>query len=265
MVEPMIVQPTPEGAKILAEYYREKYGVNIQVIDYTGKVDSPDNLNKRFQRLKEDFTSLTKEHKTPFGAVLMHGMQHAVPVLFDDKKHIMIFDSNSGARIKSYYVVANLFPDYQVFLNKGTRQADVGSCITDAIVILKDALRIPNLSEIIESKSFEHKEPEKPNDGRPKLELGEALKQQNFRLFRMPEELLKTAQVSKFVDEAEPDFNKIITKGDETLKQKRDQFRTTVSLNKRPEVEVGINRFLKDKGEKFADLLDKKDQDKGRE
>jgi hypothetical protein len=257
-VEPIIVQPTPEGMEILAQRYCQKYQIDLRVYDGRS-IEEGDQLIKRFEAFKAqfDFGSLSETRTT--GIILSHGQNHVVPLLFSQEngqKFLIIFDSTSGTRMKGYYPIANLFPDYQVLLNFGTRQADDGSCVADALSILKDALRMPELGTYLtENKLHEIVE---EGSGR-KIFFGTP-KPNNFKIFLMPEELLKTAQISKFVENSNPDLDKTITKNNETLGQRRQRDRTLVSFNRDETKEVGINAYLHKKSQKYRQILDQQSE-----
>jgi hypothetical protein len=143
---------------------------------------------------------------------------HAIPVLIcrqQNETHMIVFDSSSGSRIKGYFNMAVLFPNAHFYLNAGTRQSDEGSCMTDAICILKEALQIENLISLIQSKNIAEHRAFQPT-------LFKSLpKPNNFKLFRMPEQLLVTAQLSKYVSDAGADLNTVL-RGGKTLGYYRD-------------------------------------------
>ncbi len=249
-IEPMIYQPTTEGMIALSQKYKDKYGVNIHIIDERVFGDHEEQALKRIGRVNKEkgIDSFLLDDK-PVGIILMHGEHHAIPILLSkegDQKFMIIFDSNSGARIPGHYRLGNDFPEFQVMINLGTRQADATSCITDSISILKDALRMEGLgSYLLEHKAVTESAPTAPNTERqaPKRFFG-IPKPDNFTVFKMPEELLKTAQSSEFVTISDPDINKPITKHNQSLRDRRSEDTDTISFNRKPEEDVPINSNL---------------------
>lgn len=200
----------------------------------------------------------------------MHGTHHAVPVLISrehDKNYMIVFDSTSGPRRKGYITIANLVPNYKLLLNDGTRQADNGSCVTDALSILKDALRIQQLASNIEAHKSVSIDVLTPSPERQSSLAPVRLNQANFSLFNMPELLLKTAQISNYVINADANLDVIIRSPDKplrngqgnikpaTLKQRRELDELTVSFNRSPEQYVGINSYLFKKSKKHAAII----------
>jgi len=259
-IEPIIIQPLPAGAVILAKRYNQKYNININIVDHTNVVQRGDVLKDRFAKFRETFDIKKFEEGKPVGFLLMHGLQHVVSFIIsreNNKVYMIIFDSTSGSRKGGYKVIANMFAECEVLLNDGTRQADVGSCVADGLCMLKDGLRMPNLGTYIFNEKLLQSSPRKDTrtPGRPTF-FGTQLTQDNYFIFRMPEELLKSAQVSQYVDNATPDLNRVITKNNETLGERRERDRAIVSFNNSPSVDVGINRYLHKKSHQYAQIID---------
>jgi hypothetical protein len=94
------------------------------------------------------------------------------------------FNINSCSQVPKMFRdnVASQMPNVQMWSHVGSRQLDQSSCTIDAMVTLKDGLRLsPNLSEQANHHFIQEK--------------------QGIHLFRMPEFLLKTAQISSFVSQ----------------------------------------------------------------
>lgn len=260
-VEPQIIQPLAKGAEVIAKYYSNKYGVNIVIIDHSQTVEAGYNLTKRFQHFcQHTLPTLALTNNSSAGFILMHSDHHAVPVVIsreNDKNYMIVFDSTSDKRKKGYIQIANLVPDYYLLLNDGTRQADNGSCVTDALAILKRALRINQLATNLITHKFVSIDTLTPSPDRQSAVVQPKLQQNNMGLFNMPEVLLITAQISKFVENADADLNVVINTKEipETLGQRRARDDLTVSFNRGPETSVGINSYLFKKSRKHADII----------
>lgn len=255
MVTPLIFQPTPEGVNQLCRYYTKKYNIDLRCVDLRGLVESGDNALHFFTYLQNNPGLLSVEEGQARGLVLSHGQFHAIPVLVCkqwDIQHIIVFDSSSGCRTPGYYKMAQLFPNAHFYLNAGTRQSDEGSCITDAICILKEALQVDDLLLKIRNKI---------SSGSPVLSNPNRFltvsKPSNFNLFKMPEHLLVTAQVSKYLVEANADLS-VIIRGGYSLAYFREKFVLQVSLmkNEGMDSEVTINSYLYIKSKEHKLILD---------
>lgn len=250
-----IYQPTPAGITALCQHYNQKYKINLYHIDFQTLVESGDNARHFFSFLQQNFSLSAISEGQTTGLILSHGQHHAIPILinkyFDSNRPSMIiFDSSSGSRIKGYYKIANLFPEFDVYLNDGTRQSDGLSCITDAVCILKEALQIKNLLALIRPKVI----PEHP--AFKKTQFFNEDKPENFNVFNMPEQLLLTAQVSSYVSNAQADLTTIL-RGGKTLHSYREQFRMEVILLKNGERDFKtINGYLFTKSLEHRNLLD---------
>jgi hypothetical protein len=156
-IEPILFQPTPTGLETIAQHYNKKYGINIAIVN--DPQQGPSTITKHFKNFypyhEEHLRSVLRE-RSPIGIILTNGQKHAIPIILSqegDKKYMIIMDSTIGDRKRSYYTAANKFPEYTILLGKGARQVDSQSCLTDAICVLKDGLRINNLgSRILRDK-----------------------------------------------------------------------------------------------------------------
>lgn len=258
-VRPEIIQPTLGGAERLCSYYGKKYEIDMRVVEVTSDLGHCAEVG-RFKFLKDNAQYYSDIHEGKSrGLILFKIGGYSVPVIIkkvDDKFKFLIFDSTSGPCIKTYYKVAELFPEGTVYLNIGTRQADTTSCISDAICILKDGLRIVDLEQQVEAKAVQEGEVSSPvSHSALKLRVN-MIKPNNFHLFRMPEALLKTAQRSAYLEGA--DLTQIIDeKKNFTLASYRDRFRLTVSLYSSKKNEPSqINSYLFNKSWRFKKILD---------
>lgn len=246
-----IYQPTPLGVMALCQHYAEKYAIDLSCVDLRDEVLAGDNALDLFRALEAMPSRLALNDGMPKGLILSHGEHHAIPVLLcqkDEQQHMIILDSSSGARIKGFFNIAALFPQHHVHLNHGTRQSDGSSCITDAICILKEALQVDNLIDLVEANDI----PEHPafRPGR----FFSIPKPDNFHVFTMPEKLLLTAQVSAYLEAADQDT---IIRGGQSLRYYREQFAMHVTLLKNnEEISTQINGYLYVKSLEHRNILD---------
>lgn len=253
LVPTSIFQPTPAGIKKLCQHYSRKYSIDLACVDLRDYVAQGDNLRYFFEHLRTSHFLLDLEEGQSRGLILSHGQFHVIPLMItkrNDTQYMFVFDSSSGARIKGYFGIANIFGDFQFCLNSGTRQADEGSCMTDAICILKEALMIPDLLELIQSKQIiEH---EAFRTGK----FFSCQKPANFLLFKMPEQLLLTAQRTIYLEQANADLS-VILRGGRSLQEYRDDFLLPVVLKKNEErATTPINGYLYLKSKEHKIILD---------
>ena len=248
-----IYQPSPEGLMALCDHYSQKYSIDLRCIDLRGTIESGENIYPFFEYLQRTPSISNAMEGQVTGLILSHGKHHVIPLLItriDGVQHMVVFDSNSGQRIKGYFKIANLFSDAQFYLNAGTRQADEGSCMTDAICILKEALMIHDIIELIKSK---------PIMQHSAFETGRFFsvpKPDHFSLFKMPEKLLLTAQISKYLREAEADVS-VLLRGGRSLQSYRDDFLLPVVFSTEPDRPLTpINGYLYQKGIEHKRILD---------
>ncbi len=251
-------QPTPEGVDILCDYYCKKYNITLQT--YEVKAVHHNQERASFEELSK--SRLIKEitNGEKIGVILSNEQNHAIPVLLfkkNDRLHLYIFDSTSGPYISSYYDIARIFSDAKVYLNNGTRQADKVSCITDAICVLKDALRINNLNELIELKIAN--EPCALAHPSSRIKKLYKLKPANFSLFNMPEQLLKTAQRSTYLELSGADLETVINpKKNSSLRAFRESHSIKAQVtDSRARTQIAsINNYLFFKSNRHSLILD---------
>lgn len=261
LVSPMFYQPTPEGVALLCTHYSQKYSIDLRMFDFRGHVEVPDNCFYMFKHFQECGVLDTLKDNSLTGFVFSHGQFHAIPVVVvkqEGKISIACFDSTSGSRTKGYFRIANLFPEANFYLNCGTRQADSSSCITDAICVLKEALQLENLFKLIEAKKLvEH------SSLASQTRFFSALPQpKTFTLFHMPEQLMLTAQLSKYLtnEEVASDLS-VLLRGGMTLGESREHFRMQVSLTQGETIAVtGINSYLFKKSQQHKHWFDQYEQ-----
>lgn len=201
-VDAYLYQPTPEGIQVLCDHYSTKYLIDLRCVDLRNEIAQSDDIKYYFHYLKDNINLFDVDENKAIGLILTFEHNHAVPIIISKKntvKSITVFDSISGGSVQGYYRIAELFPDYTFYLNAGTRQKDNGSCMTDAICILKEALQINGLMNLIQSRITETTLPQKASNGY-KSPFFKPPCPTNFKLFKMPDNLLLTAQTSKYYE-----------------------------------------------------------------
>lgn len=258
VLEPLIFQPTPSGVEHLCAHYSKKYPIDLRCYNLTYLHDHPENLYHSFSCLKES-NLLELEEESERGLVFSHGQFHAIAVYIcnvSTKKSMIVFYSSAGGREAGYFKIAKLFPEYDFYVNEGSRQSDEGSCITDSICILKEALQVNDLVSLVS-----HTRKESAYCINYKPFIFKERQPDNLHVFKMPEQLLLTAQRSDFVRACNADLG-VEIRGGQTLGHYRSQFAMNVSffnsnqLSSPPSDEKSINSYLFVKSSEHKNILD---------
>lgn len=249
--KPSMYRLKPKGLEILAEHYREKYGVDIRVS--TTHRTIIDYFTEKAEEIIKEFEGAPEGKK--IGLILSNNLPHVVPIVIsrdksDNKITVMSFDSVGDPIGYGRLSPSLANKNFKFFLNEGVRQRDGISCTTDSILILKDALRIENLVETVKSKMSDGSTVDKS--------ILEMLRTSKFPLpeklfFSMPEDLLKTAQRKTFITNVKPNMSRLLTTtkgGGKTLTEKMAQHRVTLEGYREP-----TNLYLVEKSYKFARII----------
>jgi len=208
-VAPTLYQPTPAGLSLLVEAHLCNNEVDFRV--HEKRPETGESLFNRVQEFmgSSDLGKLAPNH--PIAVILLNGQMHAIPLFFavrKEQKYLLILDSTSGPVQQQYWTVAKSFPDFEVRLNAGTRQADSQSCINDAFEVLKQCFTLGNLIDLVEDRRCGRKS---AVSGNSLLKVERSTKPDNFSLFNLPEELAFVAQRATFLQESGLDMSKPIT------------------------------------------------------
>jgi hypothetical protein len=268
--------PAAAGLGIIADYYNEKIGELIIICDHS-KDHRAFSLRKFLNEEAESkFKQISESSDiSPLG-IILYCSAHSTPILLADDNVIIIFESVSQAPgdldfsyYKSYERLAAEYPQYNFFFNHGIRQADFFSCIVDAMAILKDAVKIKDIAKVLEERIVTEESENIINRrhiggirrsrasskllemaASTKTEIDYLPKAENFHLFYMPEELLKTAQISYFLQISNADGEKKLSSSKGlTLHEKR---------SKHFDYETSRNHYLFDKGKNYAKIIDER-------
>lgn len=234
------------GMNVITNYYKEKYNIDIALHNVfstscVGNYDILKIIGVEFEKLNNDYLK----------GIIFWDNNHALPIILtkiNNKKIIIFLDTNS-VFLKNLSVSKNLLENFKQVevwsphCIQG-RQADIYSCVTDAFVILKDLLRA-DLNIIFNNKI----------ELRP--EIYKAFSEQVI-VFRMPELLLKTTQVSSYLEDSMANLNMIIGKNQKTLEQKRKE-NTLIQYSYYYDSTVVVksyNRFAVNKTKKYLQIIE---------
>jgi hypothetical protein len=205
---PVIYQPTPEGLRALVDAHGHHNSVDFRVHEKSPA--TPDKIADRVTEFltEADLSSLNRNH--PIAAILCFEQNHAIPIFLavhEARKVLLVLDSTSGPIAQQYWAIARRFPDFEVRLNAGTRQADNQSCLNDAFEILKQCFTVGNLLERVEARGISTAAPL----GNSRLHVRRESQPDNFSLFKLPEELAFVVQRAGYFDEYDLDMGRPIT------------------------------------------------------
>jgi hypothetical protein len=214
-----------------ANYYKNKYGVNIHIV-----CESPAKKTYDLMQQLNDCEQL--------GIIARPAkfMKHVTPLIISKKNEdIFIISLDSVDKnpvfiygIEKFFKEKLMNPDdkknYHLILVDAKRQADPISCRNDALIILKDALRKPNVVSYFEPSSKKVSTCEYQTSANSSVVLA------RYQA-KLPAFLFKTVQINStitnFTDKDKSTVLKISAKGyTKTLKTHLDQYNRTVMVTK---------------------------------
>lgn len=232
----------PSGLAIIAQHYFQKYGIVIRICGESLKIQMiADKIHAYLSTAKKDFPKINK-----MGFIFISDNDpddifgHALPIIWEKnhgEEHLFFLDTTQYLAATHFnpntFCFSKGFEDVVAFRKKllclqpnlklwgmfGCRQIDYSSCYTDALVMLRDGLRMSSMKDGVNAKVKEVV----PGD---------------ITVFYAPEQLLRTAQIGSYpVKKAQADLSCVIrlccdgsdTKT-ETLEQFRNRFSESVSV-----------------------------------
>ena len=224
----------PSGIAIIARHYFQKYGIIIRVCGDFLKIDQlAEKIRDYFSSVRKEFPSAKK-----IGFIFISNddpddiFGHALPMIWEknnEEEHLFFLDTTQylGQTVSHKLTVGvqafrqlllSLMPNLKLWSIFGCRQIDCSSCYIDALVILRDALRIPSLKAIVSTKIKES--------------------HSDITVFYAPEILLRTAQVGSYPEKSHADLACFIRERrlavgsrPETLSEFRARFDASVELH----------------------------------
>ncbi|RAP38490.1 hypothetical protein B1207_00970 [Legionella quinlivanii] len=205
-----LCHPTSQGLQLAIDYYANKYQCNVEIpaIKHNDYVENLDE-DTFFQHLNSCIKILRKESEEMScfrkAFILNADNTHAVPFLYikEQGEEGLLYANSKGVVRAGWQIDAinenldeeNRMPVYGVY---ETRQADDHSCFMDALIFCKDATSKNNQGQ--------YQLPHLLSDLKRR-----ATPQSDYVAVRLPDELLKTAQITSFVKRhTENNPNKII-------------------------------------------------------
>lgn len=182
--------------KDIANYYFNKYGIIIQVASTPSKIDKlADDIHVFLNDTKQQFPAANQ-----IGFIFISNDDpddtygHALPMIWqreDAREHLFFLDTtqylsdlSQPCSIDFRCRLAEIMPQLQLWGIVGGRQRDYSSCYTDALVMLKDGLRVPSFKALVENR------------------VNVTVSTPALKIFFAPELLLKTAQIHSYVEKS---------------------------------------------------------------
>lgn len=192
----------PPALKIIADHYFKKYKIIIRVASASTTIE---NLA---EHIFQDLFNAKAQHPTAhqIGFIFIsyddpddvYG--HALPILWqkeNGQEHLFFLDSTEYLKNRPessfrhfYDQLKTAIPPLRLWIIFGCRQLDYSSCYTDALVVLKDGLRVPSFKALVENKIKEVTE--------------------NTTIFYAPDILLKTAQIGSYIEKSQANAREVI-------------------------------------------------------
>ncbi len=224
----------PSGIEIIAQHYFQKYGVIIRVCGEFLKIHLlAEKIRDYLSSAKKALPSAKK-----IGFIFISNddpddiFGHALPMIWEKnnkEEHLFLLDTTQylgqtdshklTVGVQAFRkALSSFMPDLKLWSIFGCRQIDYSSCYTDALVILRDGLRIPSLKAVVDAKIKEANS--------------------DVTVFYAPEILLRTAQVGSYPEKSHADLASFICghrlavgSKPETLGEFRARFDTSVELH----------------------------------
>ena len=261
---------SPAGLRYFADYYRRKYHITILIEEAPIELASlPERINCIISVCLDKNLSMAgfifiskQDPEDAFG--------HALPMVWERDNHQMhLFfldtmqwlgeaDENKNDFLEIKKCRENIrmqTPGVKLWSMMGQRQVDYSSCYTDALVILRDALRATSFKRIIEKNT-------------------QNVMENDITLFLLPEMLLKTTQRLTLLEKQALDMDAMVhlhrnkntekkpvgTHTPVSLRQWRDRYSVSAILrpmagNKNAPKKL-FGTFTLFKGKKYQEKLD---------
>jgi hypothetical protein len=238
-----IVSPTKKGLELLAQYYKKKYRCNITLFE--GFLQPGEKLTANIKTIQDEITKAKSNNPAGnYRHAFLFGINdgHATPLIYIKEGDLECFLlSDSLGKTKEEAKRIHEQTGITVYFSNDPRQATRNGCYIDALIFCRDTTRInedgnyyiPDLRNQLHQRKVS-------NDGSAQVKL--------------PNELLKTAQISKYIidhKEDTPDPKKI--HNDETLEQFRERYTGEIMLYGRPKK---VNLYLTKKSQKLAKMIE---------
>ncbi len=250
----LVAEINAEGAELIAQFYKKKYHANITLYEkFTfWNMASKDTYHNEIKKKGE------KNQEYREGFLLRDEYEtHTSPLIYirnQDQKEALFYadsiESMIGYDVPLLERVKNKIHAYAFIINQ-SRQADGYTCTTDALCFIRDAVsytntgtyRIPNLFDFLLTHST--------------LSI-----EDNFYIVKkLPDELLKTSQISKFtydfrIDSTDGNSNKIHK--NETLDEFRQRHTKSANFrtSKKNTMPRDISTYTKVKSLKYIDIIE---------
>lgn len=268
-------QLTEGGSKIVASYYKEKYGADIHIVD-----EESESLSALIAQAREE----SKGKNVRIGFIIGFAAGHGVPVIYlrekgngeKDKELVLISDSLSGCAI--YYSlmsgtinqIHDTMPDIDIYFTEGNKQADSVSCFNIAMIFCRDATRLNGKKDgfEFENGTLIEKLRSRIDSASYVISSNCALPLRAFPVY-LPDFLLTTAQISDYTKHHREDKSTVVHRSKKRGNEDIDQFLQRHSASAKllsvvdfKSVFVGKNIafYAKRKGDGFRKIIEAKIQ-----
>lgn len=237
-----IVQPSYLGFQLVVQYLNQKYATEITraEVDIYWLPHVENNIHLLNEKIAE-----ARKTQSDYRFAWIPGTAHVVNFVYIREKGeeaLFYSDSNRNpdATIPDFAQKLSKFTGLPVYTTLGNRQADLRSCFTDSLAFSRDITRrdkmtgeylIPNFLSVLKQRA---------------KKLGES----SFEV-KLPDALLKTSQISKFLDAHKESSHHVIHKN-ETLKLFRARYSKETVVNGQKKM---VATYLIEKGYKYRDIM----------
>jgi len=244
-----------QGMMKIANYYQKKYGIEILVDPSPITIEIlAAKITALLHRVKQEYP---RHQKMGFIFISMDDsndlLGHALPMIFErdnTQEHLFFLDTSEFFNTVTGVVKDKIclfqqslqaqHPQLHLWRIFGCRQLDYSSCYIDAMVMLKDGLRVPSFKLLVENRVFQ--------------------KIDNITIFYAPPLLIRTAQIGSFFEKSQVALTDRIDrfntkKASITVEAFKRQYDITVLDPNGNQKNVGL--FTIKKGQRYAALIQK--------
>lgn len=244
----------PSGVNLIINYYDSKYHSKINSSTDGSIFESVfDVANNHLTKIR----SKSKTHENYREAFILDPLEfHSVLFIYikEKGKEAILFANSTGVSANDLeglkeFAKTCAKENIIAFCVTNRRQADIYSCHTDAIILGKDATAIDPITQQYKISNLL----EKLENPKRAIQIGE-----NLYDVKLPDELLRTAQIFSFLEEHQEKSERIVHKN-QTLTMFRDQY-TDKNINIRTEtnqiIPKNVASFARKKGLKYSDIIE---------
>ncbi len=242
------IKLSSEGKKLISNYYSDKYHTDITfLITYNEIAENADILSAREKKIEN--------YRKAF--IVGDNIHSELIVYLKEKDNEAFLHADSRGFSKN---ALDLYDSVKtkIFVLENARQSDFYSCHTDALVMARDITAKDAKSNEYNTKNL-LSTIEKRSQKKSKL-LKKYKEYENTPIFEaiIPDVMLKTAQIKKFIDKHKEQKNSLVHKKENLINFLNRYHEQLMIMSKSKKIyePKKVARYLVLKGRKYADIIE---------